>query len=522
MIDWLIKDAQIIDGTGGPAFRGDIAVSGEKIVEIGRLRNLEAKHLVNAGGKSVCPGFIDMHSHSDLLFLNGSSVAHKIYQGVTADLVGQDGMSAAPTTGASQESLAGMLEPLVGPLKRAWRPWDLKDYLRALTEQRTPINVMTLVGHCNLRLATMGYRMALPTREEMRRMGELLAISLKQGAVGLSLGLIYPPSSYSDVNELIGLGKVVKDHDGLLVAHIRNEEDQIFQSLEEMIRVGRESGCKIHISHLKCLGKGNWGKMPEVLRVIEEALDGGVDISFDQYPYTASCTSLSVLLPGWAMEGGWKAFRQRIGQTEEVNRILVEMRKTIEKRGGSESITIASVQRPENRGLVGKSMEQISDERGIPSDQAILEVLTEEELQVIAIYHAMSEIDVELAMAHGLHTVGSDGILAEFPHPRAYGTFPRIIHHFSRERKLFSIEEAVRKMTSAPAKRLGLKNRGQVTRGYFADLLLFDPETFQDTATFENSKQLARGLDWAFVNGVPLLEDGKLKETLPGQILTKR
>jgi N-acyl-D-amino-acid deacylase len=521
MIDWLIKDAQIIDGTGVPSFRGDIAISGERILEIGRLGNLEAERLVKADGKFVSPGFIDMHSHSDLLFLNGSSIAHKIYQGVTADLVGQDGMSAAPITGASKEPLAEMLEPLAGPLKREWQPWDLKDYLRALKEQRTPINVMTLVGHCNLRLAIMGYRMALPTREEMRRMGELLAISLKQGAVGLSLGLIYPPSSYSDVNELIGLGKIVKDHDALLVAHIRNEEDQIFQALEEMIRVGRESGCKIHISHLKCLGKKNWGKMPRVLEMLERALESGVDISFDQYPYTASCTSLSVLLPGWAMEGGWKAFQQRIGQTEEVNRILVEMRKTIEKRGGPGSITIASVQRSENRGLVGKTMEQISNERGIPSDQAVLEILTEEELQVIAIYHAMSEIDVELAMAHGLHTVGSDGILGEFPHPRAYGTFPRIIHHFSRGRKLFPIEEAVRKMTSAPAKRLGLKNRGQVNPGYIADLLLFDPETFQDTATFESPRQFARGLDWAFVNGIPLLEDGKIQKRLPGRIITR-
>jgi N-acyl-D-amino-acid deacylase len=522
MIDWLIKDAQIVDGTGVPSFRGDIAISGERILELGRLGNPEAKRLVKADGKIVSPGFIDMHSHSEILFLNGSSIAHKIYQGVTSELVGQDGMSAAPITGESKELLAEMLEPLGGPLKGEWQPWELKDYLRALKEQRTPTNVMTLVGHCNLRLAIMGYRMGLPTQEEMHRMGELLAISLNQGAMGLSLGLIYPPGSYSDVNELIGLGKVVKEHDALLVAHIRNEEDQIFQALEEMIRVGRESGSKIHISHLKCLGKKNWGKMTRVLEMLERALERGVDISFDQYPYTASCTSLSVLLPDWALEGGWKSFQQRIGQTDEVNRILVEMRKTIEKRGGPGSITIASVKRSENRGLIGKTIEQISNERGIPSDRVGLEILTEEQLQVIAIYHAMSEIDVEQAMVHGLHTVGSDGILGEFPHPRAYGTFPRILRHFSRERNLFPIEEAIRKMTSAPAKRLGLKNRGQVTPGYFADLLLFDPETFQDTATFENSKQFAQGLDRVFVNGIPLLADGKLQETLSGQILKMR
>lgn len=261
--------------------------------------------------------------------------------------------------------------------------------------------------------------------------------------------------------------------------------------------------------------------MPGVLEMLEGALDNGVDISFDQYPYTASCTSLSVLLPGWALEGGWNAFQQRIAQPGEVNRILAEMRKSIEKRGGPRSITIASVKRSQNRGLVGKTMEQISSERRIPSDQAVLEILIEEELQVIAIYHAMSESDVELAMTHSLHTVGSDGILGEFPHPRTYGTFPRVIHHYSQERQLFGLEEAVRKMTSAPAKRLGLKNRGQVTPGYFADMLLFDPETFQDASTFENPRQFARGLDWAFVNGISLLEEEKLQEKLPGQIVTR-
>jgi N-acyl-D-amino-acid deacylase len=254
---------------------------------------------------------------------------------------------------------------------------------------------------------------------------------------------------------------------------------------------------------------------------VEQAFDDGVDISFDQYPYTASCTSLSVLLPGWALEGGWRGFRERAHQSGEADRILAEIRETIERRGGPNSITIASVRRSESRGLVGKTIEQVSIARRVPCHQAVLELLVGEELQVIAIYHAMSEIDVELAMTHGLHTVGSDGILGDFPHPRAFGTFPRVIHHYSRERQLFSLEKAVQKMTSGPARRLGLGDRGQLAPGHFADLLLFDPETFRDTSTFENPRQFARGLDWVFVNGVPLIEDGKLQERLPGKVITR-
>src|SRR4030042_3989162 len=262
MIDWLIKDARIIYGTGNLPFLGDIAIRGDRIAEIGKPGNLGARTVINAGGRVASPGFIDMHSHSDLLFLNGSSLSHKIYQGVTTELIGQDGMSVAPVTDLSKGPLAEMIEPLSEHLEREWQPLDVDHFLGSVREKKTPVNVATLVGHCHLRLAVMGYRMGLPSQAELHRMAQLLSTSLEQGAVGLSLGLIYAPSSYSDVNELICLGKVVKDHDAILVAHIRNEQDQILTALEEMIRVGRESGCKIHISHLTCMGKRHGGGMP--------------------------------------------------------------------------------------------------------------------------------------------------------------------------------------------------------------------------------------------------------------------
>ena len=521
MIDWLIKDTLIIDGTGALPFPGDIAIRGDRIVEVGNLGHIDPKNLIESEGRITAPGFIDMHSHSDILYLNASPLTHKIYQGVTTELIGQDGISAAPLTETSREYLREMIEPLAGHLEDEWKPWDVKHFLQKLVEKRVPLNVMTLVGHCNLRLAVMGHRIALPSQEELNRMGKLLANGLEQGAVGLSLGLIYPPSSYSDTNELISLGRVVKDYDSIVIAHIRNEQDELFQALEEMITVGRETGCRIHISHLKCSGKSNWGNMPKVLEKLEYALQQGIDIAFDQYPYEASCTSLSILLPGWAMEGGWKGLHQRLGSSEIRKEILAALRKSIEGRAGPASITIASVESQKNQGLAGKTLEQISGDRGISSEQAVLDLLIEEELQVVAIYHAMSKKDVECAMTHFLQTVGSDGILGTFPHPRAYGTFPRVISHFCRERKLLPLEEAIRKMTSAPAKRLNLENRGRIGPGVYADLVIFSPENFRDNASFENPKQFASGLDWVFVNGKPLVKEGKLQEIYPGRMIVR-
>ncbi len=521
MIDWLIKDTLIIDGTGAPPFPGDIAIRGDRIVEVGNLGDIDAQHLIETEGRITAPGFIDMHSHSDVLYLNGSPLTHKIYQGITTELIGQDGISAAPLTDTSKEYVAEMIEPLAGNLEGEWKPWGVEHFLQGLVEKKAPLNVMTLVGHNNLRLAVMGHRMALPSQEELHRMGELMAIGLEQGAMGLSLGLIYPPSSYSDTNELIYLGKVVKDHNSIVVAHIRGEQEELFQSLEEMITVGRETGSRIHISHLKCPGKNNWGNMPKVLEKLEYALDQGIDIAFDQYPYEASCTSLSILLPGWAMEGGWKELHQRLGDSEIRKGILAALRKSIEGRGGPASITIASVQSQKNQGLAGKTLEQISGDKGIPDEQAALDILIEEKLQVIAIYHAMSRKDVECAMTHFLQTVGSDGILGTFPHPRTYGAFPRVISHFCRERRLFPLEEAIRKMTSAPAKRLNLEDRGRIESGIYADLILFSPEHFRDNASFENPKQFASGLDWVFLNGKPLVKEGSLQDIYPGQIIKR-
>ncbi len=521
MTNWLIRNALIVDGMGNPSFTGDIAIQEDLIAEVGDLGDLDARNVIEAKDKVAAPGFIDMHSHSDVLYLNGSPPLHKIYQGVTTELIGQDGISAAPVTEKSKNLLRELIEPLAGKLEYEWESWSVEEGFRRLAEKKPQLNVMTLMGHCNLRLAVMGHKMASPSPEELDRMEGLLAESLEQGAMGFSLGLIYPPSSYSETKELISLAKVVGRHDGILVAHIRNEQEKQFEALEEMITIGRESACRIHISHLKCTGKRNWGKMPKVLEQLERAREGGIDISFDQYPYTASCTSLSILLPGWAVEGGWEGFQGRLNDPQTREGILASLRESMEGRGGASSIVIASVESKGNQGLAGKNLEHISRDRGMSPEEAALQILIEEKLRVVAIYHAMWEEDVECAMKHLFHTVGSDGILAEFPHPRTYGTFPRIINHFCRERNLFPLEEAIRKMTSVPAKRLNLKNRGRIEEGVCGDIILFAPEHFQDNASYETPKQFASGLDWVFVNGKPVLREGEVQGIRPGHVIRK-
>ena len=519
MIDFLIKNALIVDGSGAQPFTGDVAVAGNTIVDIGNLDQTEAFSVIDAHGKIVSPGFIDMHSHSDVLFINGNPLLHKLYQGVTTELIGQDGISAAPMTDSSKQMMADIIEPMAGKAENGWKPLDMQGLFETLIDQKVKLNVASLTGHCNLRMAVMGHRMATATQDELQGMCDLLDQSLKQGSVGLSLGLIYPPSSYSDTDELIALGHVVKKYDGILVAHIRNEQAQIIDALNEMIEISKKSGCRIHISHLKCLGKKNWGKMPQILALMNNALDQEIDITFDQYPYNASNTSLSLLLPGWAVEGGYQGFKKLSSNLENREKILAAMKESIESRGGSDSIKIASVMNDKNHDATGKSINNLAESRGMVVEEAVLALLTEEKLQVMAIYHAISNSDIECAMAHHLHTVGSDGVLGEHSHPRAFGTFPRIINHYSREKNLFPLEVAIKRMTSQSAKILKLAKRGQIKKGYYADLIIFEKGKFIDNATFENPNQFATGLDWVFINGTPVIREGEVQDSYPGSIL---
>ena len=519
MIDYLIKDASIIDGTGKASFMGDIAIEGNKISAIGRLGGAEAGNIIQAGGKIATPGFIDMHSHSDVMLMNGEPVNHKLLQGITTELIGQDGMSVAPLTESSKEHMAKTLEPLAGKSQAPWVAWEMDKFLDSLEQGKPHLNVMTLTGHCNLRMAAMGHRMGTANASELSHMRSMLARSLEQGSFGLSLGLIYPPSSYSDTKELISLGEVVGHYGGIVVSHMRDEQEGIFEALDEMIAMGLQGNARIHISHLKCLGRKNWGRMPEVLAKIEAAREQGVRISFDQYPYDASSTSLSALVPGEALEGGWEAFSQRMKDPAYLPGLLQGIAKNMESRGGAESVKVASAQCDGAGEFVGKSLAQVARLWSCTPEEAALEIIGRSRMGAIAIYHAMSPEDVELAMRHPLHTVGSDGVLGAFPHPRAYGTFSRILCHYQAERELFTLERAVGDMTSKPAKVMGLEDRGRLGPGFHADVVLFDPLKLKDCAGYESPANSPEGFEWVFVNGVPLLADGHLREDRAGVVL---
>lgn len=518
--DYLIKNASIIDGDGKKALSGDLAIAGEFIAGVGSIDQNGAQTIIDAEGKTLTPGFIDMHSHSDVLFFNGQMIPHKVLQGVTTEVVGQDGISVAPLTDFSKDMMADILEPLAGPIEKPWLPMDMKHFLSVIANSTPQLNVVSLTGHCNLRLAAIGHRMIPAGASEIKQMQSMLNTSLEQGAFGLSLGLIYPPSSYSDTRELIDLGVVVSQHDALIVSHMRNEQDDILEAIEEMISIGRSTGARIHISHLKCMGKKNWGKMPQILKRLEQGLEQGVQLSFDQYPYEASSTTLSLLLPPWAQEGGWSGFSKTLEDEDLRNKAIKDIEKNIERRGGPEAIWIASAPGDEAGPAAGKSLAACARMWGLSPADAAFFILKATRLGTTAIYHAMSEKDVECAMGHQLHTVGSDGVLVgDSPHPRACGTFPRIVHRYHSQRRLFSLEEAIRDMTSKSADVLKLRGRGRLKTGYYADLLLFDPAQFKDHATYDQPRQMASGLEWVFINGKPVIAEGEMLKNRAGSVL---
>jgi len=519
MADILIRNGVIVDGDGGRPFKGDVAIRGDRIEEVGDLAGVEAGMIIEADERIIAPGFIDMHSHGDVLFANGSPMPHKVRQGVATELLGQDGYSAAPVTDESKGHLAAFFDHVAGQLTGGWHAWNTGGFCERVSTQRNQLNMMTLTGNANLRLAVIGHRMKTASSRELAQMCDLLDESLQQGSAGLSLGLIYPPSSYADLEELVALGRVLKRHDGLLVSHMRNEQGGILEALQEMIAIGEKSGCRIHISHLKCLGKASWGLMPRILEMMDGASARGVDISFDQYPYSASNTALSALLPGWALEGGFEGFRHTLQDADKRSQILQAVAENIESRGGSQAIVIAAVKSPSRQELTRHSVRDLSELFQAPVEEAVLKLLIEEELQVLAIYHAIQDSDIELAMMHHLQTVGSDGVLGSFPHPRAYGTFPRIIRTYSRDKRLFPLEVAVRKMTSRSADLLRLKERGRIRKGQFADLAVFRLEEFVDQATFAEPQHEATGLDWLLVNGEVLIEAGAITSRRPGRVL---
>ncbi len=528
--DIIIMNGRIVDGTGNPWFYGDVAIRGDRIVKVGRVSPARAKRRIEARGMIVAPGFIDMLGQSEMSLLIDPRAESKVFQGITTEVTGEGG-SAAPLN----DYILKENEPFLKHfnLTADWR--TLGEYFARLERSRTAINLATYVGATQVRQYVLHDENRAPTAAELEQMRKLVAEAMEDGAVGLSTSLVYAPAFYAKTEELIELAKVAARYGGVYATHMRNESNSIMPALDEAIRIGTEANIPVEIFHLKMAGKPNWGKMREVINKIEVARARGVDITADQYPYVAGATSLGASVPPWAHEGGTAKFIERLKDPATREKLKQEMRTASDKwenfylgAGGGEGILVASVLNRELAKYEGKRVNEVARMMN-KSDEldALFDLLIADNAQTGMIVFLMSEGDVNLALRQPWVSVGTDhqavaltGPLAEGKaHPRGYGSFPRILGRYVRDEHALSLEEAIRKMTSLAANRVHLVDRGLLKPGFFADIVVFNPQRIHDVATFDDPNQLSIGMRYVLVNGQPVVFAGKQTAALPGRPL---
>ena len=515
MVDLVIEGGRVVDGTGKAAYLGDIAVSAGKILKIGEVGG--GDRVIDARGLAVAPGFIDSHSHSDLMLIAEPEAKQKIMQGITTEIVGQDGLGEAPIREEDVANWRSYLSGLNGDPDIDWSWRSLGEYLDAVERAKPATNVASLVGHGNLRLSAMGMDDRTPTDAELGEMKALLRGSLREGACGMSTGMIYPPCVYASTEELTELCRVVAEEDGVFVIHMRNEGDALLESIAEVASIGENSGVKLHISHFKAAGKRNWGRSVQGLEAIERAREAGLSVTVDQYPYTAGSTFLSARLPGWMHEGGVESMLGRLRDPSTRERAYAEMTKDGSFLLWGETI-ITSVKTEANRHLEGRSLSEISGMRGVDVVEALFQLVLEEDNAVGMVSFSMSEEDVRTIMKSPVQMFCTDGIVLGKPHPRAYGSFPRVLGRYVRGGVL-GLEEAVRKMTSLPAGRFGLQGRGVLEPGAYADITIFNPENIIDTGTYEDPIRFPEGIEYVIVNGEVTVNGGVHTGERAGMVL---
>ncbi|HEV8131248.1 MAG TPA: D-aminoacylase [Acidobacteriota bacterium] len=520
--DLIIRGGRIVDGAGNPWFSGDVAVSADRIAKIGKIDS-KAKRIIDARGLVVCPGFIDMHSHSDTSLLVDGNAESKIRQGVTTEILGED-RSVAPMRGMALRD-----KPSYGRFQVALDWHDFDGYFAGLLKKGISVNVGSYVAGGQLRLCVMGADNRPPSAKELEEMKALVDQSMRQGALGLSTGMIYPPNSYASTNELIELARVAAKYGGIYASHIRNEGNTLMESLQEAITIGEKAGLPVQIFHFKVAGENNWGRMPEAVKLIEAARARGIDVHANQYPYIAGMTGLSTMLPQWAQEGGTTKMVLRLKNAGERQRIRkdIEAGNNVQQLRDWDRVLIAETHRANNKQYEGHTLAETARMRGQNPVDAIMDLLLEEDGIVGAIFFIMKEEDVRYAMQQPWVSVGSDGTAVKpegvlgqgKPHPRWYGTFPRILGKYVRDEKVLKLEDAVRKMTSLGAQQLGIRDRGLLREGKFADIVVFDPDRVADRATFAQPHQYPVGIEYVIVNGGVVIEKGKHTGARPGKIV---
>jgi N-acyl-D-amino-acid deacylase len=525
--DVLLKGGWIVDGTGNPRFRGDVAIRGDRIAAIGYLPQAVARETLDVSGLVVAPGFIDMLGQSETNVLIDDRAYSHVTQGITTEVTGEGG-SVAPLTEALVADDSAYLAKY--HLDYDWR--DLEGYFRRLERTPPALNIATFVGATQVRAAVVGRQDRPATAEELARMEALVDTAMRQGALGLSTSLIYAPAIYAPTEELVALAKVAARHGGIYATHMRNEGGAIDQALNETFRIAREANIPVEIWHLKVAGQANWGRMPHVLRRIDSARNAGIDVMADQYPYFASATSLDATIPSWVHSGGSDSLLARLRDPRTRARIRAEMLAP-ERRGenmyrgpgGADGILIASTFADSLKYLQGKRVGEVARARNRDPVETIFDILLADHSRTGAIYFSMHEPDIRAALATpwvAVNTdygaVAPDGPFADIrPHPRSYGAFTRILGKYVREERLLPLEPAVRKMTSLAAQRVGVHDRGLLRPGLFADVTVFDPETVADRATFENPHQASVGIVHVFVNGRAVIRSGTLTSARPGR-----
>ncbi|MFZ3246239.1 MAG: D-aminoacylase [Candidatus Acidiferrales bacterium] len=527
--DVVIRNGHIIDGTGSPWYAGDIGIRDGHIAAIGDLSHAHGKQEIDAAGRVVAPGFIDMLGQSEITMLVDPHVPSKIFQGITTEITGE-GDSVGPQTDATLEEMKPRCQHY--EVTCDWRTFT--EYFARLEKQGMGINLGTYVGATQVRRVVIGDDDVKATPEQIDKMKALVAEGMREGALGLSSALEYPPAPYASTEELIALASASAQYGGIYATHMRNEGDGEMAALEETARIAREAHTGVEIFHLKTAGKANWGKMPEVIAFIDKARADGLDISADTYAYTAWENGLSAYVPPWAHNGGGAKLIARLQDPAMRERIRKDMETPTkewdnewQEVAGPQGILIATVDNPDLMNLQGKTIAEVAKMWHEDAINAIFDLLIKDNARTYVVTFGMSEPDVELALKQPWVSFDNDasgtsptGILGkEHDHPRAYGTFPQAIRKYVREEHLLTLPDAIRKFSALPAQREHLADRGVLKMGMWADMVVFDPAKVRDLATYENPNQLSVGMDYVLVNGTPVIADGKMTDALPGKVI---
>ena len=524
MLDLLIQNGWVVDGSGSARFRADVGVEGDRIADVDRLEGAEARQIIDAAGHVVTPGFVDMHSHTDMTLPVLPTADSLLYQGITTAVIGQCGVTPAPLSDETRAQVVAMMQSETVPLPfEKWSTFgSFLDYVRGIG---VSLNVVPLVGLATVRSAVMAFSAQPANAEQIARMQAEVSEATDAGAIGVSTGLIYPPGSYASTEELVAVTRPVGERGGFYFSHIRGEGDTLLEAIAEAIQIGRETGAAVQISHYKAAGRENWSKSPQGLALIDQARAEGLDVTTDMYPYLAGGTSLVAVLPEWAQEGGKEAIRQRLADPATRQKMTADMQTTGFFRIAEwDKVLLGTEKKPEYE---GRSVAELADAAKKSCFDWVFDTLLELDLDVGIVLFMMSEDNRRQELRHPAMMIGTDGagiaiggpLAKGLTHPRTYGTFPLVLGRYVRELGVLSLEEAVWKMTGFPAQKLRWQDRGLIRKGYRADLVVVNPDTVADLATYQAPHHYPAGIPYVVVNGVPVIRDGSHTQARPGRIL---